>query len=120
MIFPKKLYDHLKFLALVLLPALGTLYFALAGLWGLPAADQVVGTVLAVDTFLGVLLHLSSLKYDRSDEKYNGRLDVLPNENGGKKFQLTLDHDPEELEHHEAITFKVMRPAGELMYMARH
>lgn len=59
------LYDRLKFLAQILLPALGTLYFALAGIWGLPAADKVVGTILAIDTFLGVLLQISSNAYNK-------------------------------------------------------
>lgn len=58
-----KLYDRLKFLAQIGLPALGALYFALAGIWGLPGAEQVLGTVLAIDTFLGVILGLSSAKY---------------------------------------------------------
>jgi hypothetical protein len=63
-----KLYDQLKFLAQVVLPALGTLYFTLAGIWSLPAAEQVVGTIVAVDTFLGVLLHLSTNKYNQSED----------------------------------------------------
>lgn len=56
-------YDILKYIAQVLLPALGTLYFALAGIWDLPWAEQVVGTITAVDAFLGLLLRLSSNEY---------------------------------------------------------
>lgn len=62
-----KTYDILKFIAQVLLPAFGTLYFALASIWGLPAAENVVGTVAAIDTFLGTLLHVSSNKYNKED-----------------------------------------------------
>ena len=51
-----KTYDILKWIAMYLLPAAGTLYFALAGIWGLPYGEQVVGTITAVDTFLGVIL----------------------------------------------------------------
>lgn len=58
-----KVYDVLKFVAQILLPALGTLYFALASIWGLPYAEQVVGTITAIDTFLGVILGISSNKY---------------------------------------------------------
>ena len=58
-----KVYDALKWVAQLLLPALGTLYFALAGIWGWPYADAVVGTITAVDTFLGVLLGISSASY---------------------------------------------------------
>lgn len=57
-------YDILKWIALVFLPALGTLYFALAGIWNFPYGEQIVGTITAIDTFLGVLLGVSSMKYD--------------------------------------------------------
>lgn len=60
-----KVYDILKWIALYLLPALGTLYFALSGIWGLPYGEQVVGTITAADTFLGVLLGISSASYKK-------------------------------------------------------
>ena len=56
-------YDILKWVALVFLPALGTLYFALAGIWNFPLGEQIVGTITALDTFLGVLLGISAVKY---------------------------------------------------------
>ena len=56
-------YDALKWIALYLLPALGTLYFALSGIWGFPYGEQVVGTITAIDTFLGVILGISSANY---------------------------------------------------------
>ena len=59
-----KVYDILKFIAQVVLPALGTLYFALAGIWNWPLGEQVVGTITAIDTFLGVLLGISTSKYN--------------------------------------------------------
>lgn len=58
-----KTYDVLKYIAQIVLPALGTLYFALAGIWGLPYGEQIVGTITAVDTFMGVLLKISSNNY---------------------------------------------------------
>lgn len=65
-----KTYDILKWIAMYLLPAAGTLYFALAGIWNLPYGEQVVGTITAVDTFLGVLLGISTSQYNKSvDEK---------------------------------------------------
>lgn len=63
-----KVYDILKFIAQILLPALGTLYFALAGIWGFPYAEQVVGTITAVDTFLGVVLGISSANYNKEEK----------------------------------------------------
>ena len=61
-----KVYDVLKFIALVVLPALGTLYFALSTIWGLPYGEQIVGTITAIDTFLGALLGISSVKYNKA------------------------------------------------------
>lgn len=61
-----KLYDTLKWIAQILLPAAGTLYFALAGIWNWPYPDAVVGTITAVDTFLGVLLGLSTASYSKA------------------------------------------------------
>lgn len=58
-----KTYDVLKWIAMIALPALGTLYFALAGIWGLPYGEQVVGTITALDTCLGALLGISSASY---------------------------------------------------------
>lgn len=60
-----KTYDTLKWIAMYLLPAAGTLYFALAGIWGLPYGEQIVGTITAVDTFLGVLLGISTIQYKK-------------------------------------------------------
>lgn len=64
-----KTYDVLKYIAQILLPAIGTLYFALANIWNLPYAEQIVGTITAFDTFLGILLHLDSVKYYKNKEK---------------------------------------------------
>ena len=60
---PDKYYDILKELAQVVLPALGTLYFALAAIWGFPYGEQVVGTITAIDAFLGACLHISTKSY---------------------------------------------------------
>lgn len=62
-----KTYDTLKWVALLLLPALGTLYFALAGIWGLPYGEQIVGTITAVDTFLGAILKISTNTYKKGE-----------------------------------------------------
>ena len=61
-----KTYDILKWIAQLLLPALGTLYFALASIWGFPFGEQIVGTITALDTFLGVILGISTARYDQA------------------------------------------------------
>ncbi len=63
MLLSDKVYNVLKWIALIALPAVGTLYFALANVWGLPYGEQVVGTVTAIDTFLGALLGISTAAY---------------------------------------------------------
>lgn len=65
--FSNKTYDVLKWIAQYFLPALGTLYFALASIWGLPYGEQVVGTITALDTFLGVILGISSVGYFKAE-----------------------------------------------------
>ena len=60
-----KTYDVLKWIAMVVLPAIATLYFALAGIWGFPYAEEIVGTITAIDTFLGVLLGVSTAQYNK-------------------------------------------------------
>ena len=61
-------YDVLKWIAQILLPALGTLYFALSKIWGLPYAAEVVGTITAIDTFLGAILGISTVRYNALTE----------------------------------------------------
>lgn len=65
--FDNKTYDILKWVALYLLPAISTLYFALASVWGLPYGEQIVGTVTAVDAFLGVILGISTANYNKDN-----------------------------------------------------
>ena len=61
-----KMYDVLKWIALVVFPAIAILYESLAGIWGLPYADQIPATITAVDLFLGVVLGVSSAQYNKN------------------------------------------------------
>lgn len=60
-----KIYDILKYIAQIVLPAIATLYFALSQIWGLPYGEQIVGTITAIDCFLGALLGISTLNYNK-------------------------------------------------------
>ena len=62
-----KVYDILKWIAMYLLPAAGTLYFALSGIWSLPYGEQIVGTITAIDTFIGVILGVSTSQYKKAE-----------------------------------------------------
>ncbi len=58
-------YDILKWVALILIPAIAVLYGALASVWGWPYAEQIVYTLTAIDTFLGALLGISTAQYNK-------------------------------------------------------
>jgi hypothetical protein len=66
MTISNKIYDILKWIAQYGLPAIGTLYFAIANVWGLPYGEEVIGTIAAIDTFLGILLGISSSTYNKT------------------------------------------------------
>lgn len=75
-----KLYDILRWVANYLLPGSGTLYFALAQIWGLPFGEQIVGTITAVVTFLNVILGISNNAYNKAMElKEAGSAFEVPN-----------------------------------------
>lgn len=69
MILNDKWYGILKWIALIFLPALGTLYFALAKIWGFPYATEITGTLAAADAFLGALLQISTANYYKENEE---------------------------------------------------
>lgn len=69
--FSNKVYDALKWIAQYLLPAAGALYLALAKIWGLPYGEEIIGTISAVDIFLGVILGISSASYNKEFQQFN-------------------------------------------------
>lgn len=70
---PNKVYDILKWIAQIVLPAIATLYFAIANIWGLPYAEQIVGTITAIDAFMGALLGITTMQYKK-------KMEVKPND----------------------------------------
>lgn len=88
MTIKQETYNTLKFIAQIGLPALGTLYFALAGIWNLPSPEKVIGTIIAVDTFLGVLLGITTKPYD-------GTMNVIETP---EKTLYSLEFDKPQLE----------------------
>ena len=67
-----RVYDVLKYIAQIVLPALGTLYFALSKIWGFPYGTEIVGTISAVDAFLGALLKISTDQYNAAGQPEDG------------------------------------------------
>ena len=103
-----RVYDRVQFLAQVFLPGLGTLYFALAPLWGLPKAEEVVGTIVAVDAFLGLLLGASKLQYRNSDARFDGQILLSPGEDPDTT-DLRVQLDPIAVDQKDEVTVKVKR-----------
>lgn len=96
--FTDKVYDILKWIAQLVLPAAGTLYFALSGIWGWPYGEEIVGTIAAIDTFLGVILKIS-------DKGYDGDGTILYDD--GEELYLDLVSDVDEISKKGFATFKV-------------
>ena len=65
----EKIYDALKWISLIFLPALATLWFTVAKIWGLPYIAEITGTLVAIDTFLGALIGISNIRYQLEAQK---------------------------------------------------
>ena len=102
MVFKNSVYDTLKWIAQYLLPGLGTLYFALSGIWGLPYGEQIVGTITAVDAFLGLLLGLSTHNYQGE-----GTMTIDSQSADKDVYSLNLNVPVEDLANKKTILFKV-------------
>ena len=105
-ILNSKQYDFIKWLSVVLLPAFGTLYFALSQIWGLPYGEAVLGTLAAIQVFIGATMGISSKQYEESGEKYSGEINVKDRPEK-LTYSLALDCPPEDLKDKEEVTFKV-------------
>lgn len=99
-----KMYDKMKFVAQYLLPALGALYFALSGIWGFPNGEQVVGSITAVDIFLGVILGVSAAQYNKVKD---GTMMVDTSNPAKDTYRLTLDIPLEDIASKDTIQLKV-------------
>lgn len=99
---PSKYYDILKEIAQIVLPALGTLYFALSQIWGLPFGEQIVGTITAIDAFLGACLHLSSRAYTG-----DGVLNIDTTDPKTDKYHLDFTTDLDEVSGKKVVTLRV-------------
>jgi hypothetical protein len=103
-------YDKLKFVAQVLLPAIGALYFGLAQIWGFPNGEEVVGTIAVLDTFLGVALGLSARQYTNATEgPLVGFIDVEEREGETSMMLNFPGSDPHDIKYRDKVTFKVRK-----------
>lgn len=111
-LIPSALYDKLKFIALVVMPATSAAYLSLAGLYHWDNAQTVVGTIVVLSTFLGAILQISSSSYKRQTQgSLMGILDVMPSEDGeGHVMRLNFpSRDPHDIVNQDKVTFKVRK-----------
>lgn len=107
--FSNAVYDSLKAAAQIWIPALGTLYFTLAAIWGLPHADQIVGSITAIDTALGVVLGISSTAYKPATD---GNLVVDRSSPIKDVYSLELNVPPSELANKSSLVLEVTPKAS--------
>lgn len=100
--FDDKVYDVLKYVAQYVLPGLGTLYFALAQIWGLPYGQEVVGTITAIDTFLGVLLGISAKSYQG-----DGTLHIDTSNPNKDTYRFEINTPLEDIPGKKTVTFNI-------------
>jgi hypothetical protein len=110
-VLPPGVYNFLKRGATVVLPALAALYFGLAAIWGLPKADEVVGTIAVINTFIGAVVTISSVSYNNSEAKYDGVINVTQNPDGTANAELNLKNyeNPADVVAQPEALFKVNR-----------
>lgn len=102
--FSNKAYDVLKWIAQVILPALGTLYFALSTIWGLPYADKIVGTITAVDAFLGIILGISTTQYSNQyTNSFEEAKKTLESKGFTVRHEESMAHMDDEKNQHATI-----------------
>jgi hypothetical protein len=104
-----KIYDILKWVAQILLPAIGTLYFALASIWGFPYGEQVVGSITAIDTFLGVCLGISNYTYSKTNDSSPVGTLMIDNSDpdGITLTQIAFDKQISDVQDQDTITLSV-------------
>lgn len=111
--FSHAAYDRLKFIAQILLPALATLWFAIGSIWNLPHTTEIVGTITAVDTFLGLILQISSNSYYKSEANFDGDANVMHDPSTGEnRVVFAFNEPPEEMVDEpgkHSIEFKINR-----------
>lgn len=116
MVLSKRAYDALKFVALILLPAVAAAYFGLEQIWGLPNAEKVVGTITVIDTLLGIVLRSSTSSYKAAGGLPDGTMAdgdlVVQRDDGEVYLGLALNKDSfATMPKKDTVTLKVVDQA---------
>jgi len=105
MMLSDKQYKALKWIVGIVIPAIGTLYFAIAKIWSLPAGEQILGTLIALQAFLGAILGISTRQYNNSDAKYDGAVTI--SETPQKHIVAVEGIHPTEMAKKDEVLLKV-------------
>lgn len=100
-------YDRLKAVAQFWLPAIGTLYFALATIWGLPYGAEVVGTITAIDVALGTILGISKKSYEQGSGIYDGALVIDETDPHRDIFSIEMNKPLDDISKSKTLSLKV-------------
>lgn len=100
-------YDTVKWIAQYVLPALGTLYFAVAKIWNLPYGEEVLGTITAVDLFLAAILGISKKSYNENEDRFDGAMVVNTTDPMKDTYTVVLDIPITEIEGKSELVLKV-------------
>jgi hypothetical protein len=93
--FTPKLYDRLKFIAQIVLPAVATFWLTVSELWNIPNGPEIAGTITAFDLLLGILLGVSRNQYYKNGANFDGELKMVETEDGNEKVVFDVNSDPE-------------------------
>ena len=99
-----KTYDVIKWIVVIVIPAIITLYATLGNIWNFPRVEQITATLAAIDVFLGAIMQISSSKYNKT---YDGTLhvDTITDEEADK-YLFEID-DLDDLADKDKITLKI-------------
>lgn len=102
-----KVYDFLKYLAVVGLPALATFVFTVGPIWDFSHVDQIAKTIVAINTLLGALILLNQVKYNNSDERFDGVIDPVAANTQTSTQALHLKVDEYDAMNEKALVLRV-------------
>lgn len=104
-----KTYDRLKPIVEMILPGIATLWLAIASIWGLPFAEPIAATIVAINAFLGICLAISNKQYKQNTPDISGDLLVDAREDGADLMTVALEKPLENLSDGDEVRFKVIR-----------
>lgn len=97
------MFSKMALRLLIVFSAFGAAYFVLTLIWDVPEAESVLGIIIIINLVLGILLYRRRIRFD-------GTIDVIEKDEGGKLYSLNLDGDPEEIDKKDEVLFKVSKP----------